>query len=68
MPLPKKKHYSYLLVDTGSNHISAADSLDLLDAGEAWLHQQLVKVGHNLVEEPHALDPLLVDRLLVVEL
>lgn len=37
--------YSVIRIKTGSRHVCRADSFDLFNALESWLHQQFVKVN-----------------------
>ena len=55
-----------LLVDPRCHHVRASNGLDLLDAVELLLGQELVKVSNDLVQQPHALDALVVAVHLLV--
>jgi len=53
---------------TDGGHLSRADRFDLVNRAKSLLAQQLVKVGDDLVQEPQALDVLVVAVQLDVEL
>ena len=53
---------------TGGSHVRGSGRLDLLNAAEALLLQDFVKVRNDLIEEAEALHPLVVGLQLHVEL
>ena len=60
--------FTYHIVGPRDNHVGATNGLDLLNAAKPLLAKQLVKVCNDLIEQPHALNALVVNSALLVVL